>query len=170
MTYPDGTKDTVEVTVTVEKPDVVVDKPTINPPKAGDKQIGGTGKPGHTVIVTYPDGSTSNAIVDNDGNWSVNVPPHINLKEGDKITAVQVDEHGNVSEAAEVIVVGADKGAASPDQGSKDQGSKPSQQQKVLPNTGEAQDNKGLIAGAAALFAGMSALVLGRRRKENEDQ
>ena len=172
VTYPDGTKDTVEVTVTVEKPDVVVDKPTINQPNAGDKQVTGTGTPGNTVIVTFPDGSTGQTIVDNNGNWTVNVPNGVELKPDDVITAVQVDKDGNVSDKVQVTVgKGTDGNASTPGAGKGTDGSKVTQgSQKVLPNTGEAQDNKGLIAGTAALFAGMGALVLGRRRKENEDK
>ncbi|OFS64467.1 Ig-like domain-containing protein, partial [Nosocomiicoccus sp. HMSC09A07] len=178
----------VDVTVTVEEPDVVVDKPTINQPNAGDKQVTGEGTPGNTVIVEFPDGSTGQAIVDNDGNWTVNVPKGVELKPGDIITAVQVDKDGNISEPVQ-IVVGAgldnetDGNASAPESGkevsrtesgvakaAEIDAATTTNSEKVLPNTGEAQDNKGLVAGTAALFAGMGALVLGRRRKENEEK
>ncbi|WP_176746769.1 Ig-like domain-containing protein, partial [Staphylococcus sp. HMSC065E08] len=64
-----------EATVTVtEKDTVAPDKPVINPVDEGDKTVSGTGEPNGTVTVTFPDGSTSTGKVDEDGNWTVNVP------------------------------------------------------------------------------------------------
>ncbi|APR60145.1 hypothetical protein BTZ13_02545 [Staphylococcus condimenti] len=98
-----------EATVTVtEKDTVAPDKPVINPVDEGDKTVSGTGEPNGTVTVTFPDGSTSTGKVDEDGNWTVNVPEGTELNPGDKVTATVTDEAGNVSEEATVTVTGKD--------------------------------------------------------------
>lgn len=38
------------------------------------------------------------AIVDSEGNWTVNVPDDVSLKNGDTIYAAQTDQNGNQSE------------------------------------------------------------------------
>ncbi|MDE3750767.1 Ig-like domain-containing protein, partial [Pediococcus pentosaceus] len=76
-----------------------VAKPTINAPKAGANTITGTGEAGDTVTVMTEDGTEiGSAVVDSDGNWSVNVPDDMSLIEGDNIAAVQIDQNGNKSE------------------------------------------------------------------------
>ncbi|MEE6658308.1 Ig-like domain-containing protein [Pediococcus acidilactici] len=75
---------------TTVKAKVVVNAPDINKVTAGDRTISGTGKPGATVNVTLDDGTViGTATVDADGNWTVNVPGAINLKEGNVVTATQ---------------------------------------------------------------------------------
>ncbi|MEE6726540.1 Ig-like domain-containing protein [Pediococcus acidilactici] len=75
---------------TTVKAKVVVNAPGINKVTAGDRTISGTGKPGATVNVTLDDGTViGTATVDADGNWTVNVPGAINLKEGNVVTATQ---------------------------------------------------------------------------------
>ncbi|WP_242509024.1 Ig-like domain-containing protein, partial [Staphylococcus condimenti] len=64
-----------EATVTVTGEDTVgAEKPVINPVDEGDKTVSGTGEPGGKVTVTFPDVSTATGTVDEDGNWTVNVP------------------------------------------------------------------------------------------------
>ncbi|MEE6710720.1 Ig-like domain-containing protein [Pediococcus acidilactici] len=76
---------------TTVKAKVVVNAPDINKVTAGDRTISGTGKPGATVNVTLDDGTViGTATVDADGNWTVNVPGAINLKEGNVVTATQI--------------------------------------------------------------------------------
>ncbi|WP_242512115.1 Ig-like domain-containing protein, partial [Staphylococcus aureus] len=43
------------------------DAPVINPVNTGDNTVTGTGEPGGTVTVTFPDGTTGTGTVDNDG-------------------------------------------------------------------------------------------------------
>jgi len=50
--------------------------PIVNPIAAGDNVLVGTGTPGSTIIVRDPDGKqVGSAVVDDDGNWTVTVPP-----------------------------------------------------------------------------------------------
>ncbi|HEP1819972.1 TPA: hypothetical protein VB845_001817, partial [Streptococcus suis] len=61
--------------------------PVVNAPKEGDTTVTGTTEPGATVTVTFPDGSTATTTADEDGNYTVDVPAGVELKEGDKVTA-----------------------------------------------------------------------------------
>ncbi|REI29903.1 hypothetical protein DOS81_05625, partial [Staphylococcus felis] len=51
-------------------------------PQTGDKEVTGTGEPGTTVVVTFPNGETDTAKVDEKGHCSVSVPPTEVLEEG----------------------------------------------------------------------------------------
>ncbi|WP_238145064.1 Ig-like domain-containing protein, partial [Streptococcus suis] len=71
--------------------------PVVNAPKEGDTTVTGTTEPGATVTVTFPDGSTVTTTADENGNYTVDVPAGVELKEGDKVTATATDEAGNTS-------------------------------------------------------------------------
>lgn len=124
ITYPDGTKETksfiTQVPVTGEEfvpgnfgalppltgddnddltaGDVFTEAPTVNPVNPGDKVITGTGKPGATITVTGPNGSSTTTKVNENGNWSIDVPggatPEsqyiVSQKDGDKAESDQV--------------------------------------------------------------------------------
>ncbi|HEM6303953.1 TPA: hypothetical protein U2D09_002198, partial [Streptococcus suis] len=75
--------------------------PVVNAPKEGDTTVTGKTEPGATVTVTFPDGSTATTTADEDGNYTVDVPAGVELKEGDKVTATATDKAGNVSEPTE---------------------------------------------------------------------
>jgi hypothetical protein len=51
-------------------------------------------EPGDTIVVTWPDGSTSETVVGEDGSWSVEIPE--GMEDGDA-TVVAKDEEGNES-------------------------------------------------------------------------
>ncbi len=178
-TYPDGTKAAVEVNVTVHDT-IAPEAPFVNPIEAGDKVVTGTGKePGTKVTVTFPDGSTVTTTVDKDGNWKVDVPFNVTLKDGDKVTAVAIDETGNVSKSTTVIVVGDKAGVPTP-HGSKVQlqNSHTTKQSKsnktvkkaaakALPDTGKDTVNSGVLFGG--LFAALGSILLFRRRRNHDD-
>ena len=83
-----------------EKPDTTA--PTVNPITAGDTKISGKGdRPNETIIVTLPNGKELEATTDANGNWSVNLPKGVELKQGDKINVR--DGHGN---KAKTVTVG----------------------------------------------------------------
>ncbi|PHK50122.1 Rib/alpha-like domain-containing protein [Staphylococcus edaphicus] len=102
--YPDGSTEEISAMVTVG--DVVdIPAPTVNPVDDNDKVVtGSNGTPGNTIVVTFPDGSTSEGKVDKDGNWTVDIPKGVDLDKGDIITAVEKDEKGNISTPTNVVV------------------------------------------------------------------
>jgi len=84
-------------------------KPEVNPVTEGDTEITGKGEPGSEIVVTFPDGTTEEAIVDDDGNWTVDVPDDVTLEPGDEITVVQVEDGKAPSEPVVVVVKGKDE-------------------------------------------------------------
>ncbi|HEL9631036.1 TPA: cell wall anchor protein, partial [Streptococcus suis] len=103
ITYPDGSVDTIPGTDTVTPitDTTAPEAPVVNAPKEGDTTVTGTTEPGATVTVTFPDGSTVTTTADEDGNYTVDVPVGVELKEGDKVTATATDEAGNTSTPTE---------------------------------------------------------------------
>jgi len=60
---------------TASAADTAIPEPTINRINSGDTAISGTGHPGSSLIVTFPDGTDSGAItVDSGGAWTVTAP------------------------------------------------------------------------------------------------
>ncbi|HFI0978595.1 TPA: Ig-like domain-containing protein, partial [Streptococcus suis] len=103
ITYPDGSVDTIPGTdtVTPNTDTTAPEAPVVNAPKAGDTTVTGTAEPGATVTVTFPDGSTATTTADENGNYTVDVPAGVELKEGDKVSAKATDEAGNTSTPTE---------------------------------------------------------------------
>ncbi|WP_411757048.1 Ig-like domain-containing protein, partial [Staphylococcus epidermidis] len=67
----------------------------------------GQAEPGSTVTVTFPDGTTATGKVDEDGNYTIEIPSNLNLVGGENITASTRDESGNESESTETTVIDA---------------------------------------------------------------
>ncbi|MDK4241643.1 Rib/alpha-like domain-containing protein, partial [Corynebacterium pseudodiphtheriticum] len=78
--------------------DVFTEAPTVNPVNPGDNAITGTGKPGATITVTGPNGFSTTTKVNENGNWSIDVPGGAtpesqyiaSQKDGDKAESDQV--------------------------------------------------------------------------------
>ncbi|MCL2352727.1 MAG: Ig-like domain-containing protein [Firmicutes bacterium] len=68
------------------------ENPTIDYVTRGDPAITGKGVPEAEIVVTFPNGETATTTVDPDGNWSVDVPADVDLKNNDEITAVQTED------------------------------------------------------------------------------
>ncbi|WP_037588040.1 Ig-like domain-containing protein, partial [Stenoxybacter acetivorans] len=87
-----GGKDLIGDQVTVSQTDPGgAAIPQIN----GQDPITGTGAPGNDIIIYFPNGSTTTAIVDKDGNWSAPNPG--DFKDGDKLAVVEEDPYGNAT-------------------------------------------------------------------------
>lgn len=105
VTYPDGTTAHVNVPVTTKAAEDNTKMPQVDDVTAGDKTVSGhDGQPGNTVVVTFPGDKTGTATVDDNGKWTVNVPSDVTLKPGDKVTAVEKDNHDHTSPVTEVTV------------------------------------------------------------------
>ncbi|HFI0121098.1 TPA: Ig-like domain-containing protein, partial [Streptococcus suis] len=176
ITYPDGSVDTISGTdtVTPNTDTTAPEAPIVNTPKAGDKTVTGTAEPGSTITVTFPDGSTVTTTADENGNFTVDVPAGVELKEGDKVTATATDGAGNTSASSEVTVaggialIGNDDSNNTVNSGNSvdvANGASTKNKQAVLPKTGESSSSMGLIGLAALSLFG---LVGFKRRKREE--
>ncbi|MCQ4614364.1 YPDG domain-containing protein [Corynebacterium pseudogenitalium] len=91
VTYPDGSKDTVDVTVTVEKPDAPVTPAEKDNEKFNPGYEDGSGKPGEDVKVPAP------TFKDKEGNPTT-APDGTKFTPGDKVPeGVTVNEDGSVT-------------------------------------------------------------------------
>ena len=120
VTYPDGTKDNVDVTVTVEKPDAPDAVDPQKYPEDTEVEKGGSEKitpitpvpEGHTPKLVDQDGKPTDKVVVEDENGKITVEidedgvitvtPDENATPGDyKIPVVNVDENGDPIEGTE---------------------------------------------------------------------
>ncbi len=103
VTQTEDGKTSETVTADVVSPEDVVAPPTVDPITPSSNPITGTGIPGAEITVTFPDGSTGTAIVDDNGNWSVDVPTGV-LENGGDITVVQTEDGKTSDEVVKKIV------------------------------------------------------------------
>jgi len=72
----------------------VVPVPSIRQVFANSALISGTGKRGNSIIVTFANGNTTIARVNEFDSWTVSVPQSVSLVVDDYVYLVQVDKHG----------------------------------------------------------------------------
>lgn len=77
--------------------------PTIDQPTEGDNKITGKGEPGSKIVVDLPDGTKIPGEVDDNGNWTVDVPADKPLIPGDTIKVTQTDKNGKTKEATATV-------------------------------------------------------------------
>lgn len=80
---------------TTEPTTVPPDAPEIDP--TDGTRVAGTGVPGHTITVTFPDGSTARATVGDDGRWTVPTP-RTTFVHGHLLEATATDPAGATSD------------------------------------------------------------------------
>ncbi|MDM8327811.1 Ig-like domain-containing protein, partial [Staphylococcus felis] len=104
VTTTDGAGNTSEETTTTVEDQTAPEAPTVNPVTSETEVITGTGEAGSKVTVTFPDGTTSEGIVNEEGHYEVKVPDTVDLKGGETIKVTLTDEAGNTSEATSITV------------------------------------------------------------------
>ncbi|QXE01418.1 Ig-like domain-containing protein [Terribacillus sp. DMT04] len=82
--------------------------PVIAPITNEDTTLTGTAEANADIVVTLPDGTTSETTANADGNWAVDIPAQ---EAGSDISAIAIDEAGNESDAGTVTVTNADTDA-----------------------------------------------------------
>ncbi|MDG0819555.1 Ig-like domain-containing protein [Staphylococcus equorum] len=92
-----------EVRVTV-KDTTAPAAPTVNKVTSGDTKVTGTGEPGSTITVKFPNGTIVTGKANNQGNYVINVPSIIDLNPGDTIQVSSIDKSGNMSGTTTIIV------------------------------------------------------------------
>ncbi|MFP5163852.1 Ig-like domain-containing protein, partial [Staphylococcus equorum] len=78
--------------------------PTVNKVTSGDTKVTGTGEPGSTITVKFPNGTIVTGKANNQGNYVINVPSIIDLNPGDTIQVSSIDKSGNMSGTTTIIV------------------------------------------------------------------
>ncbi|MEQ6262748.1 Rib/alpha-like domain-containing protein [Enterococcus faecium] len=175
VTYPDGSKEEVEVTISVVDKKAP-NKPQVDPITEGDQIVTGKTEPNAEVTVTLPYGSQHHGTADKNGNFTVKVPK---LEAGTKVIVTATDESGNTSEPTNVVVSSnkkdsgknGSKGSKTDNQGSnsnQDKNRGKSQSSKVFPKTGESDSNIFTISGGLILLGTLGLLGYKNRKKENE--
>ncbi|WP_305866848.1 repetitive surface protein Esp [Enterococcus faecium] len=175
VTYPDGSKEEVEVTISVVDKKAP-NKPQVDPITECDQIVTGKTEPNAEVTVTLPDGSQHHGTADKNGNFTVKVPK---LEAGTKVIVTATDESGNTSEPTNVVVSSnkkdsgknGSKGSKTDNQGSnsnQDKNRGKSQSSKVFPKTGESDSNIFTISGGLILLGTLGLLGYKNRKKENE--
>ena len=89
VTYADGSKDTIPAASLVEQKATTA-TPVVNPLDSDDTTVSGTGTPGATITVTFPDGSLVSSRVKPDGSWSV--PVTTDLAKGESVTVTHFED------------------------------------------------------------------------------
>lgn len=80
--------------------------PEVDKITEGDDKITGKGEPGSDIVVELPDGTKVPGKVDEDGNWTVELPKDKELKKDDVIKVVQKEEGKTPSDVITVKVTG----------------------------------------------------------------
>lgn len=162
--------DPTEVTYVYKK----IEAPIVNDSLEGAKEVSGTGMPNSQVVVTFPNGANVTVDVDKEGKWTAAVPEGVELKKGDKVTAVTLDPLTGVT---------SDPGTGNviplttkvPETGSSANTNKPNysgstatttQAKHKLPNTGETGNANAVSIGLLSLIVAFFGKYLHKRNAE----
>ncbi|WP_226957525.1 Ig-like domain-containing protein, partial [Staphylococcus equorum] len=81
--------------------------PTVNEVTSEGTQVSGTGEPGSTITVQFPDGSVATGTVDNQGNYMIDLPLDKQLNGNEGLVITSTDGSGNVSPETRLTVTDA---------------------------------------------------------------
>ncbi|RIM18459.1 YSIRK signal domain/LPXTG anchor domain surface protein, partial [Staphylococcus cohnii] len=71
--------------------------PTVNEVTSEGTQVTGTGEPGSTITVKFPDGSVVTGEADDQGNYAIDIPKNVDLVGNEELVVTSTDGAGNVS-------------------------------------------------------------------------
>ncbi|XVL31858.1 Ig-like domain-containing protein [Staphylococcus equorum] len=92
-----------ETKVTVKDVTVPV-APTVNEVTSEYSQVTGTGEPGSTITVKFPDGSVVTGTADDQGNYAIDIPTNVDLVGNEELVVTSTDGASNVSPETRVTV------------------------------------------------------------------
>ncbi|MFQ3905341.1 Ig-like domain-containing protein [Staphylococcus sp. Mo2-7] len=82
-------------------------EPMVNEVTSEGTQVTGTGEPGSTITVKFPDGSVATGTADNQGNYVIDVPTNVDLVGNEELVVTSTDGAGNVSPETRLTVTDA---------------------------------------------------------------
>ncbi|MBW6090143.1 Rib/alpha-like domain-containing protein, partial [Staphylococcus chromogenes] len=153
--YPDGSTEVVQIIITVgEKSETPLPSPTPHVPSTPntDTITGEHATPGHSICVTWPNGSVTTVPVKKDGSWSVAIPKNIENQPEQRINIVEINHQGQVSKPTTIQKEHAPEKAG----------------QHELPETGQNSEKTSPIL-LGGLFAALGSLLLFRRKKQDKE-
>ena len=153
--YPDGSTEVVQIIITVgEKSETPLPSPTPHVPSTPntDTITGEHATPGHSICVTWPNGSVTTVPVKKDGSWSVAIPKNIENQPEQRINIVEINHQGQVSKPTTIQKEHASEKAG----------------QHELPETGHNSEKTSPIL-LGGLFAALGSLLLFRRKKQDKE-
>jgi hypothetical protein len=98
-------ENSAQVTTLVNSSQLQSAPPTLDTVRVGDSTISGTGITGSTIIVTFPNGTTSQTSVDTNDKFSLSIPSEISLNPKDIISATQIEPDKTISQAVTTSVL-----------------------------------------------------------------
>ena len=104
VTAKDKNDNVSEPAHTVVSDKTAPDAPEVEKVNSNGDKVTGTAEPGSTVKVTFPNGKESEGKADDQGNFSVDIPKEANLKGGEQLNVVAVDDNDNTSAPTSVTV------------------------------------------------------------------
>lgn len=153
--YPDGSTEVVQIIITVgEKSETPLPSPTPHVPSTPNTDMitGEHATPGHSICVTWPNGSVTTVPVKKDGSWSVAIPKNIENQPEQRINIVEINHQGQVSKPTTIQKEHAPEKAG----------------QHELPETGQNSEKTSPIL-LGGLFAALGSLLLFRRKKQDKE-
>ncbi|PTG55309.1 hypothetical protein BU692_07900 [Staphylococcus chromogenes] len=153
--YPNGSTEVVQIIITVgEKSETPLPSPTPHVPSTPntDTITGEHATPGHSICVTWPNGSVTTVPVKKDGSWSVAIPKNIENQPEQRINIVEINHQGQVSKPTTIQKEHAPEKAG----------------QHELPETGQNSEKTSPIL-LGGLFAALGSLLLFRRKKQDKE-
>ena len=104
VTAKDKNGNVSEPAHTVVSDKTAPDAPEVEKVNSNGDKVTGTAEPGSTVKVTFPNGGESEGKADDQGNFSVEIPKDANLKGGEQLNVVAIDDNDNTSAPTSVTV------------------------------------------------------------------